>query len=67
MLGIHYPTPLHKQKAFIKKNLKIRIVEKISKQIVSLPIFPYLSSTKQNKIIRLINLFVNRYEKRNTY
>ena len=67
MLGIHYPTPLHKQKAFIKKNYKIRIVEKISKQIVSLPIFPYLSLTKQNKIIRLISLFINRYEKRNTY
>ena len=54
MLGIHYPTPLHKQKAFIKKNYKIRIVEKISKQIVSLPIFPYLSLTKTKPILEKI-------------
>ena len=67
MLGIHYPTPLHKQRAFIKKNFKIKIVEKISKQIVSLPIFPYLSLAKQDKIIRIISLFINRYEKKNTY
>ena len=38
-----------------KQNLKN--VEKISKEIISLPIFPYLSENKQNKIIKEIKEF----------
>ena len=67
LLGIHYPIPLHNQKAFNKVKKNIKNVEKISKEIVSLPIFPFLSKTNQNKVIKEIKLFFKIYEKKNLY
>lgn len=58
LLGIHYPIPLHNQKAFNKfKKQNLKNVEKISREIISLPIFPYLAENKQNKIIKEIKEF----------
>lgn len=59
LLGIHYPLPLHKQKAFNKKKKELDNVEKISKEIISLPIFPYLTEKKQNIIVKEIKEFFN--------
>ena len=56
--GIHYPLPNHQQKPFQKyKNTDLSITEKISKEIVSIPNYPLLSSKETNKIIKVINNF----------
>jgi len=43
-LGVHYPTPVHKQPVILKmmKTPKLNITEKVSKEIISLPIYPTL-------------------------
>lgn len=56
--GIHYPLPNHLQKPFLKyNNSKLLVTEKISKQIVSIPIYPFLNNSEIKKIIRVINNF----------
>ncbi len=45
-LGIHYPTPVHKQ-PIIKKIMKVprlKVTEKIIEEIISLPIYPLLKN-----------------------
>ncbi len=56
-LGIHYKLPVHKQDILKKRKISLKITEKISKEIVSLPIFVGLSIKDQTKIIKLINNF----------
>ena len=56
-LGIHYRLPVHNQKILSNANFKLPITEKISKEIVSLPIYYGLDMTSQNKIIKAINSF----------
>jgi perosamine synthetase len=53
--GIHY-FPIHKM-SFYKSKLKLPITEKITKEIVSLPIHPNLSDDEVSKIIKLTNSF----------
>ena len=58
--GIHYPVPIHQQPGYknkIKINNKLKITEKVSKNILSLPIYPELSINKVKKISKLINSF----------
>ena len=43
--SIHYPIPLHKQKAY-KINKSLPASEKISKLIVSLPMYPKLNGNQ---------------------
>ncbi len=58
MAGIHYPIPNHNQKPFKKfKNTDLKITNKISKEIVSIPNYPLL---KKKEIARIINL-INNY------
>ncbi len=55
-LGIQYPYPLHKMLAYKdsrKKNL--RITEKLSNRIFSLPTYPSIENSKIKKIIKLLN------------
>ena len=56
--GIHYILPNHLQKPY-KKYLKgsLNNTEKICKEIVSLPNYPFLKKREQDKIIKLINNF----------
>lgn len=56
-LGIHYRLPVHKQKILKKYNYDLPITEKISKEIVSLPIYNGLNLQSQKKIIKAINSF----------
>ena len=62
-VGIHYPLPIHQMKSY-KKYVKhpLPITEKIKKQILSLPIHPYLNKKEQNKVISVINRFFKSYE-----
>ncbi len=61
--AIHYPKPIHKQRAFIKEygDLKLKFTEKYSKQILSLPIHPYLSKKEINYVVRNIKLFFKKF------
>ena len=55
---IHYPIPPHKQKAFQELNKKnFRITEKITKEILSLPIFPTLRKSQYRYIANTLNNF----------
>ena len=62
--GIHYPIPLHLQPAFEHLSYKegdFPMAEKLSKKIISLPIYPLMENFKQVKIKKLIrNFFKNK-------
>ena len=58
--GIHYPRPVHKQKAYKDLNVKELVnSETNSKQIVSLPIFPKMKKEEIEKVISFLNQFQN--------
>jgi dTDP-4-amino-4,6-dideoxygalactose transaminase len=59
---IHYPVPIHLQKAYNGLGYKkgsLPIAEKSAKEIVSLPIFPQLKERELLSIVELINRFRN--------
>lgn len=59
--GIHYPVPIHLQKAYEELNLKkgsFPITEKFSEQVLSLPIFPELKKSEIKYIADLIKSFI---------
>lgn len=60
ILGIHYPTPTHQQVVVKKmmKSPKLRITEKIVKQIISLPIYPLLKDEEAKMIAEKIKRIV---------
>ena len=62
--NIQYPLPIHKQ-IFYKKtnmNLKLKNTEKISNEILSLPIYPELKIKQQNLLIHHIKKFYEKIE-----
>lgn len=59
--GIHYPVPLHLQKAYAHLGHKLGdfpVTEAVSDRIVSLPMFPQLVSEQQKILVREIALFL---------
>lgn len=56
---IHYPIPVHKQKAYLDLgfNDKLPITEKKCKRIISLPLNPWLIDYELEEICELINCF----------
>jgi UDP-2-acetamido-2-deoxy-ribo-hexuluronate aminotransferase len=55
--AIYYPIPLNKLKIFNSK-YKTPISDKISKEVLSLPMSPYLKSSDQKKIVKkILNFF----------
>lgn len=64
--GIHYPIPVHLQKAV--KNLKYKrgdfpITEKYAKELMSLPIYPEIKKSEIKKISDLIHKFFKNEKK----
>jgi UDP-2-acetamido-2-deoxy-ribo-hexuluronate aminotransferase len=58
--AVHYPMPLHLQECFHYLNYKqgdFQISEKLSLEVISLPIGPYLSGNIQNSIIKIIKSY----------
>jgi dTDP-4-amino-4,6-dideoxygalactose transaminase len=52
--GIHYPVPLHVQQAYRHLGYQagdLAISERVSAEILSLPMFPQLSVTQQTKVV----------------
>ena len=52
--GIHYPIPLHLQKAYVSLNYgagEFPVAERAAKEIVSLPMFPHLTGSQQAQVV----------------
>jgi len=59
--GIHYPIPLHLQKAYVSLNYSpgdFPVAERVSTEIVSLPMFPQLTSEQQTRVVEATLRFV---------
>ena len=59
--GIHYPVPLHLQKAYYRLGFlkgEFPVSERAAAEIISLPIYPGLTPAQQERIARLILQFV---------
>ena len=58
--GIHYPLPIHLQRAYKFLGYTrgyLPVTEKVSKEIISLPIFPELKKEELEYIVNKINKF----------
>lgn len=61
--GIHYPIPLHLQKAYASLRYRkgdFPVSEKIATEIVSLPMFPQLTSQQQKRVVESVGEFLDR-------
>jgi dTDP-4-amino-4,6-dideoxygalactose transaminase len=59
--GIHYPIPLHLQKAYASMGLSrgsFPVAESAAERILSLPMFPNLLSTAQEHVVEVVNRVV---------
>ena len=57
---IHYPIPTHKQKCFLKhSSVKLAVLEKKVKKILSLPIHPFLKTKEVEYVCQHIKNFYN--------
>jgi UDP-2-acetamido-2-deoxy-ribo-hexuluronate aminotransferase len=59
--AVHYPIPLHLQKCFQYLNYKrgdFSISEKVSNEVISLPMNPYLRSNEQIFIVNYLNEYL---------
>ena len=58
--GIHYPIPLHLQKAYVSLNYRLGdfpVAERVAAEIVSLPMFPQLTGDQQARVTEEIMAF----------
>jgi dTDP-4-amino-4,6-dideoxygalactose transaminase len=61
--GIHYPIPLHLQKAYASLNYRegaFPVTERVAAEIVSLPMFPQLSAKQQARVAEQVLAFVSK-------
>jgi dTDP-4-amino-4,6-dideoxygalactose transaminase len=59
--GIHYPIPLHQQKAYehLGHNAgDFPVTERVAREIISLPLFPQLLYSQQDEVISAIEQFL---------
>ena len=59
--GIHYPIPLHQQKAYQSLGYKtgdFPVTERVAREIVSLPMFPQLTNSQQDEVVTAVKEFV---------
>ncbi len=65
--GIHYPIPLHRQRAYETLGYKpedFPICDKIAAEIVSLPMYPQLSPEQQVRVVDEILSFTSRFSRK---
>ena len=65
--GIHYPIPLHRQRAYKDLGYKVgdfRVCERIAAEIVSLPMFPNLTSEQQTRVVHEIEAFSSKFTRK---
>jgi dTDP-4-amino-4,6-dideoxygalactose transaminase len=61
--GIHYPIPLHLQKAYAYLGYDegaFPIVERVASEIVSLPMFPHLAEKQQARVAEEVQAFISQ-------
>jgi dTDP-4-amino-4,6-dideoxygalactose transaminase len=61
--GIHYPIPLHQQKAYATMGYHkgdFPVTEQTAAEIVSLPMFPQLTSAQQARVVEEVLRFASR-------
>lgn len=61
--GIHYPVPLHMQKAYAWLNYHpsdLPVATRAAAEIVSLPMFPHLTVDQQARVVEEIRAFTSR-------
>ena len=59
--GIHYPIPLHQQKAYEHLGYNtgdFPVTERVSREIVSLPMFPQLVPSQQDEVVSAVKEFL---------
>ena len=60
--GLHYPIPLHLQKAYENLGYKkgdFPVSEKVATQILSLPMYPELTGQQQEQVVKVIMEFIS--------
>jgi dTDP-4-amino-4,6-dideoxygalactose transaminase len=65
--GIHYPIPLHRQRAYETLGYKLGdfpICEEIATEIVSLPMFPSLTAEQQKRVVQEIVAFNAQFNRK---
>ncbi len=58
--GIHYPIPLHLQKAYASLNYErgaFPVAERVAAEIISLPMFPQLKVEQQSRVVEEVMAF----------
>ena len=63
--GIHYPVPIHLQKAYSFMNLSkgaFPIAERVVNEILSLPMFPYITEEEIYYVVERLKEGVKKYE-----
>jgi dTDP-4-amino-4,6-dideoxygalactose transaminase len=66
--GIHYPIPLHLQKAYASMHYRVGdfpVAEKAAAEIVSLPMFPQLTAEQQARVVEEVVTFTSRFARKN--
>ena len=59
--AIHYPIPLHLQKAYAHKNFRqgqFPVTERLAGEIISLPMYPQLAEMQQSVVVEQVLAFV---------
>ena len=65
--GIHYPIPLHLQKAYTALNYRLGdfpVAEKTAGEIVSLPMFPQLTQAQQARVVEEVFRFTSELNRK---
>jgi dTDP-4-amino-4,6-dideoxygalactose transaminase len=61
--GVHYPVPLHLQKAYVSLNYRLEdfpVARRVASEIVSLPMFPQLTTDQQVRVAEEIHIFTSK-------
>lgn len=67
--GIHYPVPLHLQRAYAPLNYSVGdfpITEGVAAEIISLPMSPHLTASQQSRVAQTILAFTSKASRRPT-
>ena len=65
--GIHYPIPLHLQRAYEGRGYKagdFPVCERVAAEIVSLPMYPQLTAEQQNRVVEQILSFNSKFTRK---
>ena len=66
---IYYPVPLHKQACFasLPQRFELSETERAAREVVSLPIFPHMTSEEQLTVVHRVVEFIRSYARTHVY